>query len=503
MHGGPVPEPLHRVGMDDWMAALAAHFRAMRRRYPNDRLMILFDIDGTILDMRYMVCHTLKAYDTAHGTHFFDHLQPGAIDVHEDHVPRLLAELEIRPLDQQAILDWYLENRWTREAVLRSHQPYEGVFDVIRWFQIQPNCAVGLNTGRPESIRAETLDSLNRLGAPHRVRFRDELLHMNPDGWQHNVQDAKVAGVLAFQQQGYRIFAVIDNEPENLAAISALNAAREFLLLHANTIFESKRSLLPPGALSGDRYDLTELISPRSLPREVDLVWHGVNDDANLRQFLASDIVWGECDIHRDARSGELVLHHDELAEASAEDADEWLRLDDLLNRLARAGKSVKLDLKAGPELIEPVLALVDRHGFSDDRLWFNAYIPLMGEAGFRRLAEAHPGAVLQAPIDFLEPLVVSVPDKTHDLLQTFCSWGLNRFSIDWRCRQRGPFFDRMEAWGLEVNLYGVTDLHSFLQAILLLPRSVTADFNFPKWHHYGRGSGQRGVYYEYELRRP
>jgi len=28
----------------------------------------------------------------------------------------------------------------------------------------------------------------------------------------------------------------------------------------------------------------------------------------------------------------------------------------------------------------------------------------------------------------------------------------------------------------------------SFLEAALLLPASVTADFNFPEWHYDGRG---------------
>jgi hypothetical protein len=464
--------------------------------------MVLFDVDGTILDMRYMVYHTLQAYDAAHGTHFFDKLQPTDITVHEDHVTRLLADLNIAPEDQPAIIDWYKANRWTREAVLRSHQPYEGVFDVIRWIQNQPGCVVGLNTGRPESIRAETLASLNMLGAPHRVAFRDDLLHMNPYDWQQRVPDAKVSGVIEFQAQGYRVVAVIDNEPENLRAIGALSSAREILLLHARTIYETQGSLLPQEAVSGDDYDLTALASRRTLPAEVELVWHGINDEANLRQFLASDIPWGECDIHYDPQTDDLVLHHDENATPYDDEGDGYLRLDDLLGELAAAGKKVKLDLKAGPELIEPSLALVKRHGFTDDRLWLNGYVQQLGEEGFRRLAQAHPGAIVQAPVGFLEPLVVSAPEKTHEIIDMFCTWGMNRFSLDWRSRARAEFFDRMEQWGVNVNIYGVHDLRSFLQAVLLLPRSVTADFNFPQWHYYGRGSGEGGVYYEYQLRR-
>ena len=49
--------------------------------------------------------------------------------------------------------------------MLEAHRPFRGVLEVIRWFQLQPNTEVGLNSGRPEDLRAETLTTLNRLGA--------------------------------------------------------------------------------------------------------------------------------------------------------------------------------------------------------------------------------------------------------------------------------------------------------------------------------------------------
>ena len=44
-------------------------------------------------------------------------------------------------------------------------------------------------------------------------------------------------------------------------------------------------------------------------------------------------------------------------------------------------------------------------------------------------------------------------------------------------------------------------DLEGFLQAAVLLPRSITSDFNFPEWRYYGRGSGENGVHHEYSER--
>ena len=56
-----------------------------------------------------------------------------------------------------------------------------------------------------------------------------------------------------------------------------------------------------------------------------------------------------------------------------------------------------------------------------------------------------------------------------------------------------------LEQRGWETNIYAVPDLQSFLEAAVLLPTSVTADFNFPAWHYFGRGSGQDGVIHRYE----
>ncbi len=485
----------------DWMSELAAKYEETRRQYPKDRLMILFDIDGTILDTRYMVLHVLQAFDREHGTHLFQKLQVSDIKVHENQVDSFLAELQIPDQKQKEILDWYNNQRWTPEDILHAHSPYSGVLEVIRWFQLQPMTFVGLNTGRPESIRKDTLRSLNALGEEYKVQFSNELIHMNPSGWEQEVGNAKVAGVRKFQEKGYRVFAFVDNEPDNLQALSQIDPQKEILLLHANTIFESKRTGLPSQTVKGKTYDLTELIPEKALPKHVGFVWHGVNDEVNLRQFLASDISWGECDVRLDPIGSELILRHDSFVENPLDRDEEWLTLDRLLERLSNAGKSVKFDLKAGGTLLDKVLKLVETYGFDDRRLWFNGNVEKVQEEGFRLLAKAHPKAILQCPVDFLAPLICSAPEKAEEILQMFTTWGVNRFSISWETQDMRSFFDQMDTWGFEVNIYKVPDLKAFLQAVLLMPRSITTDFNFPEWHYYGRGSGQDSEKYEYAIR--
>ena len=486
----------------DWMSELAAQYEKTRRQYPQDQLMIVFDIDGTILDTRYMILRVLQAFDKEHGTQYFQKLQLSDVRVHENQVDGLLAELPIPRRKQKEILDWYNHQRWTSEYILHSHDHFSGVLEVVRWFQLQPRTFVGLNTGRPESLRGDTLRSLNELGTEHRVLFSDAFLHMNPGGWEEEVGKAKVAGIRNFQTAGYRVFAFVDNEPDNLQAVSQIDPRHEILLLHANTIFESRRTRLPAHVVKGKTYDLEELIPERALPKRIEFVWHGVNDEVNLRQFLAADIRWGEFDVRQDPTGTELILRHDSLSERPPDPDEEWLTLDRLVERLHKAGRSAKFDLKAGGALLDRVLAVVDTYDFGDTRLWFNGNVERLQEEGFRRLAGAHPNAVLQCPVDFLAPLISSAPKRAEEILGKFAGWGMNRFSISWETPEMGRFFDQMDEWGFEVNIYNVPDLNSFLQAVLLMPRSITADFNFPQWHYYGRGSGQDSEQYEYSVQK-
>ena len=119
-----------------------------------------------------------------------------------------------------------------------------------------------------------------------------------------------------------------------------------------------------------------------------------------------------------------------------------------------------------------------------------------LGAEGFRRLRLAHPGAIVQCPVDFLAPLVLAAPRQAQSVLRMLAGWGISRFSVAWGRESTAVLVRQLEEWGYEVNLYAVPDHKSFLQAVLLLPRSLTADFNFPEWNYYGRGSGERRRYH-------
>ena len=106
----------------NWMRALADRFNRARQKYPEEPLMIVFDIDGTILDMRYMVRWVLLAYDRGHGTSYFHGLNVADIQVHENQLDRFLEEWSLPQSNKESVLRWYLDQRWNRNSILASHQ---------------------------------------------------------------------------------------------------------------------------------------------------------------------------------------------------------------------------------------------------------------------------------------------------------------------------------------------------------------------------------------------
>lgn len=485
--------------MKDWMRQLAAHYKEMKNRYPDDKLLFLFDIDGTILDMRCMILHLLQAYDHMYHTAFFQALTLSDITVSENDLHPLLAQLQIPEADQQKILTWYEAQAWSPNAILEAHRPFGGVLEVIRWFQLQPNTFVGLNTGRPEMIRGDTLNSLNKLGLEYKVNFSDQLLYMRLDNEAH-ITAGKVAGVKQFQNAGYRIVAFIDNEPDNLEAIAHLDTGREILLLHADTIFQSKRTKLPAHTIGGNIYTLVELINEEALPQHVQFVWRGIHEVTNLAQFLASQVHWGEFEVQLDPAGTTLSIPFSSLGYPSWQHYRGGLALDYLLTRLHQRKKGIKLDLKMGGSALEEILNLIAVHGIPDKYLWFSGEVEQLQEAGFKRLATGHPGAVIQCPINFLTPLICDAPAKAKGILDLLQGWGINRFAISWSTPNLKQFYDQMETWGFEVNIYDIPDLEAFLKAVLLMPHSITSDFNFPQWSYYGKGSGLEKPSLEYTL---
>ena len=477
------------------MLELARHYAHVRSARPTDRLLVVFEIDGPIVDQRHVVRRRLLDYDRVHRTNHFSGIELAEVDVDAGNLERFISRRGLPATVRGEALDWCRKRASSTEHRPGTVRPYPGALEVIRWFQLQESTFVGLNTSRPERLRADTLHSMNALGRHVKVQFQNDLLHMN-QGDQGDAVASKIEGLRAVTRAGYRPVAFVDHELSVLHGVLEADETRDILFLQTRTTSGSPR-LTGPRTAAGRRFDLRALIAENDLPDQVQLVWHGVNDEANLREFLSSTVAWGECDLRRDPRQ-RLVLRHDSFERTPWTMDDAVLTLATALEAFARHGRGLKLDLKDGPGVLDEVSALVQRHEFEDDRLWFNASIEAVGAEGFRRMRSAHPGAIVQCPVDFLGPLALAAPRRARAVLRMLAGWGINRFSVAWGQDTTLSLVQALQDWGYELNLYAVPDLESFLQAVLLLPRSLTADFNFPEWNYYGRGSGERRRYHRY-----
>ena len=255
--------------MNCWMKRLARQHRMMRRRYPKEQLIVVFDIDDTILDLRHMILNVLTSFDRSHDTNHFRGLLLQDIVVGETEIQRMMTETRIPERDKRKITQWFTEHAWSSPVISRAHRPFPGVLDVIRWLESQENTCVGLDTGRPESIRKETLLSLNRIGQAHGVRFRNDLLFMSPYGWGERIIESKVQGISHFKELGFRIAGFVDNEPENLRAVAEFDRTGEILLLHADTVYSSCKEMIPERAVSGTVYDISRLLLSSTTKNEL------------------------------------------------------------------------------------------------------------------------------------------------------------------------------------------------------------------------------------------
>ncbi|HEX6424001.1 MAG TPA: hypothetical protein VFZ79_11015 [Acidimicrobiales bacterium] len=208
-----------------------------------------------------------------------------------------------------------------------------------------------------------------------------------------------------------------------------------------------------------------------------------------VRQFLASPMRWAEVDMRLGPRR-ELVLRHDDFAPGDGGDGAPDPH--SVLVRMRAAGKGVNLDVK-DPGALAPALDAARLAGIGDVDLWLNGRIDTLGERALRDVARAHPGARMQSPVEFLGPLVATMPRQAHAVVDQLVDWGIGRFSVAWTNPHRDVLLDRLDGWGVEVNLYAVTDLQQFLAAVMRLPHSLTADLTIPEWHYFGRGSGNDG----------
>jgi len=122
---------------------------------------VVSELDGPIVDQRHIVRRRLLDYDRVHGTNHFSGVELAEVDVDAGNLERFITRQGLPATGAREILDWCRKRASSTEHGPDTVRPYPGALEVIRWFQLQESTFVGLNTSRPERLRADTLHSLN------------------------------------------------------------------------------------------------------------------------------------------------------------------------------------------------------------------------------------------------------------------------------------------------------------------------------------------------------
>lgn len=232
--------------MRDWTRALLHHHETALRRFPHQRLLVLFDVDGTFLDMRLALTELLRAYDAAHATAHFADLTPSQLDLFGRGVETLLEHCRVPATEQPQVLAWYQRHRHAGDMLRLAHAPYRGLLALAAWLHRQPRTAAGINSARPEFLRQDTLRGLNALATGHELIFTDTLAWFTPQGWRDDITAAKRAALSHAARRGERVIAHIDSNAQVLAGLAASDLDDDLLLLQSDDLLHGPQPALRP-----------------------------------------------------------------------------------------------------------------------------------------------------------------------------------------------------------------------------------------------------------------
>lgn len=219
--------------MRDWTRVLLSHHEHSLQRFPGQRLLVLFDVDDTFLDMRLAVTGVLHAYDATRGSSYFAGLAPDRIDPFGRDIEAILEHCGVPAGEQPQVLAWCQDKRRGADIARLAHAPFRGMLGLAAWLNGQARTAVGINSARPEFLRQDTLRCLNILAAGTELYFLDELAWFTPHGWRDDVGASKLAALAQAERRGERVIAMIDSNPDVLAALARADHGDDRLLVHS------------------------------------------------------------------------------------------------------------------------------------------------------------------------------------------------------------------------------------------------------------------------------
>ena len=451
------------------LVELAAHTDRMRREHPEDELLVLFDVDGTLLDLRIGLLDLLNHHDRVRGTQHFASLAPQDLEPDEGGLRRLLERLGLPHAERDELLVELERLSWSPRAVLGAHQPFVGMLEVLRWFKHQPHVHVAANSSRGEDRREETEQVLATLGAHYGLRLSPDFAHLSGRLQGESIADASARGVEHFRRQGFRVIAVVDDRPDVLTSIGETLRDPDLKLVHAGGLV---RSLPASTAPSGGS----------TQPARV--VWRGLETVEDLGHFLGSSVGWAEIVLDKSA-TGDLMVAPRERRAQLRSGHSAALALEELLGAFAQCDKGLRLVFPRGAGgLVPRVLRTLQMSSFPERLVSFLGAPEALGEAGFAQLREGNPGASRIAGVSWLSELSAISPDLAAEQLRRLAAWGVTRASIDWTDPWRVRLCEQARAAGLEIDLDAGGALSAYFQAVSDQPISVISEFGCRTWIH-------------------
>ena len=248
----------------------------------------------------------------------------------------------------------------------------------------------------------------------------------------------------------------------------------------------------------GRAYDLTALVTESDLPTTCS----SFGTASTTRRTCASSSVpesTGPSATCGGDPLGRLVLRHDSF-ETTPWRAPSPCSARRPVGASAEHGRGVKLDLKEGDASSTTCSPPSTRTASTTNACGSTPRIEALGEDGVRRIS--------RLPILTPSCSARRFPRAARDRrpragVGHHQAERLGREPLDRAGQGSTPAALRsLEDFGCEVNLYAVPDLEAFLRP-LLLPRSITTDFNFPAWHYFGRAPASTSTTTGTALERP
>ena len=201
----------------------------------------------------------------------------------------------------------------------------------------------------------------------------------------------------------------------------------------------------------------------------VELVWHRLNREHDLRRFFRSAVQWAECDT-RIAPSGDIVVSHSPGTRGDRPFTG-WI------SEVASAGRGAKIDLKESGPVLDAVLGIAGSTPIHDEDLWFNCAAEIIGgRPGFEAISHAHPLARISVPVDTLASWLLVCPGRGLALLDELRGWGVDRLSVSVRTLAFQEVVQLLKRDGWATNVWDVSRQAQLSDALAARPQSITAD---------------------------